>query len=107
MNEKPELPRPVAEIPRAPLWCSLVIPPVMTVLGNIVASFARDKESLSFGLFPVMFFVILGFAFRFHHLVSKRYRGSSLVFLNIAYFLGQIIVCIALWFGSCLLFFSR
>ncbi|MGL5018850.1 MAG: hypothetical protein ACRDBP_12000 [Luteolibacter sp.] len=51
-----------------------------------------------------MFFVILMFTIRFHEIVSRRYRGRSLVFLTFAYFFGQIIICLSLWLGSCLLF---
>lgn len=107
MNEKPEVPQPVPEIPRIPLWSTLLAPPLMMFLGNMAATFvASDRFSVSLGLLPLMFFVIIGFTVRFNHLVSERYRGRSLVFLNIAFFLGQIIVCIALWFGSCVMFFS-
>jgi hypothetical protein len=33
-----------------------------------------------------------------------RYRGRSLVLTSIGYVLGQIILCLGLWFGTCLLF---
>lgn len=84
-----------------------MIPPVMIFLGNMAASLlGRDGASLSLAIPPIMFFVLVGFTVRFNHIVSERYRGRSLVFLNSAYFLGQIIVCTALWFGSCVMFFS-
>ena len=109
MNETSELPKSVPEIPRGPLSSTLVIPPAMTFLTNMAIGLSgkgMGDAGLSLFLLPVMFFVVLGFTSRFHHIVGARYRGRSLVFLNFAYFLGQIIVCLALWFGSCVLFFK-
>ena len=79
----------------------------MTLLGNVIASFSKDSSAYgeSFLLVPlVVFFVILGNFPFFKNAVGKRYQGRSLVFLNLAYFFGQIIVCLSLWVGSCLLF---
>jgi hypothetical protein len=108
MNEEAPVPQPVPEIPRGPLWRCLAIPPVLTLLANgLIAIVGRsgDAASISLAVPPVMFFVILGLTRHFHDTISKRYQGRSLVFLNFAYFFGQIIVCLALWFGSCVLFF--
>lgn len=102
------VPEPVAEIPRGPLWSSLAIPPVMTLIANgLIALMGKDSQQafVSLAVPVVMFFVIIGLTQHFHDTVSKRYQGRSLVFLNFAYFFGQIIVCLALWFGSCVLFF--
>lgn len=54
---------------------------------------------------PVMFFAILALSFQFCAITKPRYRGRSLAFLVSAYFFGQIIVCLALWVGSCVLFY--
>lgn len=108
MNEIPEIPEPAPTIARGPLWCALAIPPAVTLVANIaigLASRGVDVAGLSMLIPPVMFFVILGLSFRFHEIVRTRYRGRSLVFLYCAYFLGQIIVCLALWIGSCALVF--
>lgn len=109
MDEAPEIPQPVPEIPRGALWTTLGIPPVVTLVTNMaIGIFSRNGGDAGISLLipPVMFFVILGLSFRFHAIVKPRYRGRSLVFLTSAYFLGQIIVCLALWIGSCALFFS-
>ena len=109
MNEVPEVPQPVAMIPQGPLWGTLAIPPVLTLLPNITIGLSSRNGGdggLSLLIPVVMFFVILGLTFRFHAIIRPRYRGRSLVFLVTAYFLGQIIVCLALWIGSCALVFS-
>jgi hypothetical protein len=36
-----------------------------------------------------------------------RYRGRSLVLTSFGYLLGQIILCLGLWFGGCYLIMSR
>lgn len=108
MEEEPEVPQPVPAIPRGPLWVTLGIPPATTLIINMaIGLLSRNGGDAGLSLLVpvVMFFVILVLMFRFHALVRPRYRGNSLVFLNCAYFLGQIIVCLALWIGSCALFF--
>ncbi|MES2921719.1 MAG: hypothetical protein V4819_09235 [Verrucomicrobiota bacterium] len=108
MDEIPETPEPIPTIDKGPLWWALAIPPLVTLVINIalgLSSGIGDVAGFSLLIPPVMFFVILGLSFRFHGIVKPRYRGRSLVFLNSAYFLGQIIVCLALWIGSCALVF--
>ena len=109
MNEVPEVLKPVAMIPQGPLWATLAIPPVLTLLPNIAIGLGSKNGGdggLSLLIPLVMFFVILGLTIRFHAIIGQRYRGRSLVFLVSSYFLGQMIVCLALWIGSCALFFS-
>lgn len=109
MNEVPEVPQPVAMIPQGPLWATLAIPSVLTLLPNIAIGLGSKNGGdggLSLLIPVVMFFVIFGLTFRFHAIIAPRYRGRSLVFLVSSYFLGQIILCLALWIGSCALFFS-
>jgi hypothetical protein len=108
MEEMPKLPLPVPQIPRGPLWSSLLIPPVATLAINLVIGlFTRNggDGGLSLLVPPMMLFVIIGFCIWFHSLVKQRYHGRSLVYLNCAFFLGQVIVCLALWIGSCVVFF--
>lgn len=109
MNEVPEVPQPVTMIPQGPLWATLAIPSVLTLLPNIAIGLGSKNGGdggLSLLIPVVMFFVILGLTIRFHSIIWPRYRGRSLVFLVSSYFLGQIILCLALWIGSCALFFS-
>ncbi len=109
MDEAPEVPQPVPTIPRGPLWVACSIPPLATLLGNLIVSVVRnpDPYGTTFLWVPiVIFFIILFCTPAFNRAVGKRYRGRSLVFLNWAYILGQMIVCLALWLGSCLLYLS-
>ncbi len=109
MEEVPQIPRPVPEVPRKALWISLAVPPAATLLGNLIVAGCepRNNYGTTFLWVPiVVFFVIFGFLFMFKNAVGTRYRGRSVVYLNIAYFLGQIIVCIVMWVGSCMLIAS-
>ncbi|MEO5714840.1 MAG: hypothetical protein ABIT37_15275 [Luteolibacter sp.] len=107
MSDEPPVPEPTPEIPRRPLWSCLAVPPVLTVLANgLIALGGKSGQGLSLAVPVVMFFVIIGLTQHFHGIISKRYQGPSLLFLNFAYFFGQIIVCLTLWFGSCVLLFA-
>jgi hypothetical protein len=107
MSEEPEVPQPVPEIPRRALWTILLLPPVLTVLANFAISLAGGRRGDLDGLMMMvpfcMFFVILALAFRFNEIANRRYRGRSFAFLAFAYFFGQILLCLTLWAGSCLL----
>ena len=101
------VPTPPQTIPKWPLWLALSIPPLSILTGNLIVSFNQNPEpyGASYLWVPlVVFFIILGLLPLFHRAMKTHYRGRSLVFLNLAYFFGQIIVCLSLWVGSCLLF---
>ena len=110
MSEEPSIPEPIPEIPRGALWRALAIPPAATSIGNMfIGLFAKNGNEgvLTFSLLPlVVFGLIIGFSIQFNRTVGQRYRGRSLVFLTSAYLLGQIIVCLTLWIGTCVLFFK-
>ncbi|MES2921718.1 MAG: hypothetical protein V4819_09230 [Verrucomicrobiota bacterium] len=109
MDEAPAVPQPVPAILRGAVWIACSIPPVATLAGNLIASFFRSPGDYGvvFLTVPVVvFFIIGGLVPLINLAVRTRYRGRSLVFLNCAYILGQIIVCLALWFGSCFLYMS-
>lgn len=108
MNPDPELPRPLPtpEIPKTRLWIALSIPPVAILIGNLIVSFDQSPDPYGasyLGVPIVVFFIILGLLPVFHQAMKNRYCGRSLVFLDFAYFFGQIILCLSLWVGSCLL----
>ncbi|MEO5914738.1 MAG: hypothetical protein ABIS50_10925 [Luteolibacter sp.] len=112
MNEEPEIPQPPSAIPRWPLWLTLGIPPLMTLLANFMVPFcgiAPDDAAGFLALSPLfmVFGVIPGLGFHFHDAVRHRYRGWSLGFLVSAYFIGEIIVCLVLSVGSCFLVSSH
>jgi hypothetical protein len=103
MKGKPEIPMP---IPGRPLWAALAIPPLATVVANLLLGYAFGGDAVSAILIAVplgIVFLIIIFLLLFLDAVGRRYHGRSLTFLGFSYFLGQIIVCVAFWFGSCLL----
>lgn len=88
---------------------TLAIPPAVTLVTNMAIGLLSGNGGdggISLLIPPIMFFVIIGFCVKFSQLMGLRYKGRSMVFLNSAYFLGQIIVCLVLWIGSCALFFN-
>lgn len=81
------------------LWTSLAVPPVLAAVGGTVPYMFAVAV-------PVLIILLIKFAFTFSAAVSTRYRGSSLIFLNSSYVLGQIIIGVAVYFGACLLVFN-
>lgn len=108
MNADPQIPGPEPVVPRDKLWISLSIPPVATVAGNAGAALISKSSGgqLIFAVPIIITALVLGLSFMFFHAITQRYRGISVAFLYISYLLGQAIICLALWFGSCLLFMS-
>lgn len=104
MTDPPPVPVPesVPEVPSGIMWTALAAPPLAAVLGSLLAT--RPSQPDIIILVPLMVIpLIIGFSFAFYAAVSRRYRGRSLVFLMLAYLLGQPIICLVLWFGSCVL----
>jgi len=109
MNEAPQAPLPPPEIPKGGLWASLTIPPLLTVIGTFVAG--RNYNPSSYGtkflfVLPVGLLAILICLCFFVVTWRVRYRGVSLVLTSIGYLLGQIILCLALWYGGCVILTS-
>lgn len=106
MNDIPPFPAPPPEIPKGKLWAALSIPPVVTVIGTFVAGSSTNPNSYGIELLFVLPLGLLAIVVCLCYFVSAwkvRYRGRSLVLTSIGYFLGQIILCLALWYGSCFL----
>ena len=108
MNDAPQIPVPPAEVPRGALWTSLGVPPAATVTGSLIAWLISKQSGGELILVVplVVAALVLVLSFVFLNAIRTRYRGSSVGFLYIAYLLGQAIICLALWFGTCLLFLS-
>jgi hypothetical protein len=110
-HELPHTPPPIATIPLGPLWISLLVPPLVTVACNVFIALlgSANRSTVEQFLLAVPLVaaaLIIALSFLFYRAVHRRYRGPSLVFLVCAYLLGQVIVCLAFWFGSCLLVLS-
>lgn len=97
------VPEPVPEVPAGKMWTALAAPPLATVLGSLIAT-RPSQPDLVIVVPLIVIPIIIGFSFAFYAAVSRRYRGRSLVFLMLSYLLGQPIICLVLWFGSCVLF---
>lgn len=105
MNEAPEIPAPPPQVPKGGLWASLAIPPGLTVIGTFVAGsyYNPSRYGTEFLLvLPVGLLAILICLCFFIVSWRVRYRGASLVLTSIGYLLGQIILCLALWYGGCM-----
>ena len=108
MNQEFEIPQPVLEIPREPLWRALAIPPIVTVSAMLIIALLNTNHVGEIFLLlvpPSVLWMILTFAIVFNRAVSQRYRGNSLIFLNVAYIFGESLVCLSLWSGCCVLLF--
>jgi hypothetical protein len=109
MNDEPEIPVPPPSIARGKLWASLAIPPAATFIANCITglNWNRNDYGVSFLWVPILSLVLaIVFLFRFNSALRPRYQGRSAVLLGFFYFIGQIVICLAVWFGSCFLFTS-
>lgn len=110
MNEPPEVPPPPPEVPKNKLWATLLIPPLFTLIFTIVIGGVRNQTSYGeefLLVLPAGLLVILFCLVSFVSAWKVRYHGRSLVLTSIGYLLGQIILCLGLWFGGCYLVMSR
>jgi hypothetical protein len=107
MDEEPQSPQEPPMIPRGKLWASLAIPPVICVIGTLAAGSAYAGNSYGFEFLYVLpvglLAILIGLGF-FIQAWRVRYRGRSLALTASGYFFGQIILCLTLWFGTCMLF---
>ena len=109
MNEAPEIPLPPPRIPRGKLWASLVIPPAATFIANWITglNWNHNDYGQSFLWVPILsLFLTIGFVFSFNASLRPRFQGPSVLLLGFFYFIGQIVICLAVWFGSCFIFAS-
>lgn len=109
MNEPPEVPAPPPEVPKNKLWASLLVPPVLTVIGTFVVGGTYNSNNYGIEflcVLPLGLLTILCCLVIFVRAWRVRYRGQSLVLTSIGYVLGQIILCLGLWFGACMLILS-
>jgi len=105
----PEIPTPLPRIPRAKLWATLVVPPVATFIANCLTGVSGNHGDygVSFLWVPLFSLAMTGvFLYQFNKVLRPCYQGRSAVMLGFFYFIGQIVVCLAVWFGSCFLFIN-
>jgi hypothetical protein len=106
MEQAPEVPTPPPEIPKGKLWTALLLPPAVMCFGSLLI--ALNRRHSSYGeeflvMLPVGLVAILATSVAFVQAWGVRYHGRSLVLTTLGYILGQIILCLAVWFGCCLI----
>lgn len=109
MNRAPEIPASPPRVPRGKLWASLAIPPAATFIANCLTglNWSRNDYGASFLWVPLLSLTLtIVFLVRFNSALRPHYQGRSAVLLGFFYFIGQIVICLAVWFGSCFLFMS-
>jgi hypothetical protein len=103
MNEETETTKPEPEIPRGRLWLVLLTPPLLTGLGSLVAGL--PNFFLLYLLTPLIaFFGIIWGSIRFNELIRFLHLGGFRDLIVFFYLIGQIVICFAVWYGSCFLF---
>jgi hypothetical protein len=104
MDEAPEIPAPLPELPRKKLWTVLAIPPVIMTVGTVIMSMifgSKNYGAEMLWMLPAGLIAIITCLVFFIRAFRVRYHGRTLVLTAIGYFLGEVIVCLCLWFGSC------
>jgi len=92
---------------RGRLWLMLVFPPLLLLVINLIIGMGGLKGGYGEGflIVPVIgLFVLIVCTVSFSRFMRHRYRGTSLVLISLGYFVGEAVVGLAVWFGSCLLF---
>ncbi len=105
-EESPEVPVPLPEVPRGKLWTALSFPPVITFISSLMAGSVATPADYNIEylyVLPVGLIAIIIALVLFIRAWRVRYHGRSLVLTSIGFFLGQIILCLSLWFGCCML----
>lgn len=109
MEPIPDEPVTPPVLPKGKLWGALLLPPIATAVASGITGSITDKQSYGTEMLvvlPIGLIVILIYTGRFAALMRGRYVGVSVPLTITGYFLGQIIVCLALWFGACMIFLS-
>lgn len=110
MQEIPEIPSPPPEVPKGKLWVSLLMPPAVTVLLTFFTGITIDLRNYGIEFLYILPFCLVAIVFgqfAFTSAWRTRYRGRTLVLTSIGYFLGQIVLCLGLWFGCCLIPYQK
>lgn len=86
------------QINRNKLWGCLIAPPAIIALTNLLGG---DMGVLGLSpFFGFIAFIVCGMGFA--DTLQQRYRGPSLTMLMVFYFFGELVVCLATWFGTCM-----
>lgn len=96
-------------VDRTQVLTAMILPPLAVVIGALISSrmsWLDNNPTPMLVTFLIGSGAILAMALTFHMAVSRRYRGASLVFLDLAFLFGQVIVCLFLWFGACVILAS-
>lgn len=87
----------------------LAAPSLLLLACNVIIKLGGFKGRYGEGYLnalPVGLLVLIVCAVSFSRFMRHRYRGTSLVLLSLGYFVGQMVISLAVWFGSCLLFMN-
>ncbi len=108
MNDDPEIPKPLPQISRGSLWSALAMPPVATVIANCLIVLCWNRRSDPYGmiflLVPLLLLpTILCLSFQFSVALKEHYQDRSARLHGFFYFIGQLVICFAVWFGSCMI----
>jgi hypothetical protein len=105
--DEPPLPPPPPKTNLKLLWTSLLVPPAVTAGSNLLIGCCGEVGSYGENmLLSLLVAVLTIFAclFVFLAAIRPRFRGRSAVLLGFAFPVGHIVVCLAVWFGSCIPF---
>ena len=107
-DEEPQVPQPLPEIPRGRLWASLLVPPLLTVASTavLVQKTVNDYGIGGLGVLPLGLIAVIVCLFPFLRALRVRYQGRSVTLLGWGFFIGQIVICLTVWYGTCLVVFN-
>lgn len=76
---------------------------MLTIVGNLIAGLPYFFPLFLVTPILVLFSVLWGTSY-FNRVMGIRYQGRSRTLVSCFYFIGQGVICLALWCGTCLAF---
>ena len=104
MHNEPTPPEEPPVISQRRLWTALLGPTAATLLFSLPAMLGSGDIEGSILLSPLgALITIVICQVLFLRTMKVRYRGRSMALLGFGFFIGQLVICFAVWFGACVL----
>jgi len=97
----PTPPGPPEPINQKALWATVLAPIAVMVVMLLIAILLQDEGFIWTSLILGGMAILVGWVF-FANLIGKRFRGSSMILMVLAYPLAEIAICFTLFFFGCL-----
>jgi hypothetical protein len=87
------------------MWRALSLPPAVMVLMVLISAVLPENDPRIVVLLaaaPITLVAIVIGIVMLARVLQTRFRGSAIACMVVAYLLGELLICTAIWFGACL-----